>query len=127
MAKAHHPDSNNGAVSSSSAEQFHRVQAAYELLSDPTRKADFDRYGRADDSSGSGGGREEDEAEGSDDLGSEYATFTGGRRRRQGREWQWAGGSGGGVGFDDASDFMHDMFGTWKGFGVRQLASAHRQ
>ena len=55
MAKAHHPDSNNGAVSSSSAEQFHRVQAAYELLSDPTRKADFDRYGRADDSSGSGG------------------------------------------------------------------------
>lgn len=45
LAMKHHPDRNPGDVRAE--EQFKEVQAAYEVLSDPARRAAYDRYGHA--------------------------------------------------------------------------------
>lgn len=43
-AMRHHPDRENG-----SDEQFKAVNTAYQVLSDPKKRADYDQYGDADD------------------------------------------------------------------------------
>ena len=46
MAKRHHPDSNGG---NGSAEEFHAIALAYEVLSDPKRRARYDATGNTQD------------------------------------------------------------------------------
>ncbi len=54
MAKKHHPDLN---PNNSEAEQtFKEVSNAYEILSDPTKRSNYDRYGHAGVNPGAAGG-----------------------------------------------------------------------
>lgn len=82
-AKQFHPDVNK---ESDAEEKFKEVSTAYEALSDPQKKAAYDRYGHAAFEQGAGGG-----AGGfggfnggfdSDDLGDIFSSFFGGGRRQ---------------------------------------------
>lgn len=138
LAKALHPDTNStpstpttaGSSSSATAEskakadRFHRVQAAYETLSDSNKKAAYDRdgggggggrgFGTADDSGGTGGSAEEWNTW-YEEMSKAGRTGHTASSRRSGRGW---------VEFD-ADDFIHDLFGTWKGYGARQTTASH--
>ena len=47
MAMKHHPDRNQGDESKKAEEKFKEVKEAYEMLSDPQKKAAYDQYGHA--------------------------------------------------------------------------------
>jgi molecular chaperone DnaJ len=47
LAMKHHPDRNQGAASKKSEEQFKEAKEAYEMLSDPQKRAAYDQYGHA--------------------------------------------------------------------------------
>ena len=51
LARQHHPDANRG--NPASEEKFKEINAAYEVLSDPEKRARFDRFGQAE--AGAGG------------------------------------------------------------------------
>ena len=50
LARQHHPDANRG--NPASEEKFKEINAAYEVLSDPEKRARFDRFGQAEPSAG---------------------------------------------------------------------------
>lgn len=54
LARAHHPDVNKAP---DAAKRFAEIQAAYEILSDETKRRNYDQYGTAEPGFGSGGGR----------------------------------------------------------------------
>ena len=54
LAKKYHPDANPN--NKSAEEKFKEINAAYEILSDAQKKANFDRFGSADGPSFGGGG-----------------------------------------------------------------------
>ena len=128
LAKELHPDTAGSSTSATTAsenrakaERFHRVQAAYETLGDADKKAAFDRGGGTGAYGGGGGGGGGEERSGGSTLewNSWYEEMSRAGRtghtasaggRRSGRGW---------VEFD-ADDFIHDLFGTWKGYGARQ-------
>lgn len=125
LAKQLHPDTHNSTHTASpttdkaKADRFHRVQAAYETLSDASKKAAYDRDGGSSgsggyggDGSGGGGSTEEWSSwyeEMSRQAGRSSSTSSGGSRR-SGRGWMEF----------DADEFIHDLFGTWKGYTARQ-------
>lgn len=82
LARQHHPDANHGADATSAEAEFKAVAAAYEVLSDPERRARYDRFGH--DGPGGGGG---DPFGGFGDIfetffgGSPFGGGGGGRRR----------------------------------------------
>src|SRR3954470_20756700 len=47
LAMKHQPDRNQGAASKNSEEQFKEAKEAYEMLSDPQKRAAYDQYGHA--------------------------------------------------------------------------------
>jgi molecular chaperone DnaJ len=47
LAMKHHPDRNQGSAAKKSEEQFKEVKEAYEMLSDPQKRAAYDQYGHA--------------------------------------------------------------------------------
>ena len=47
LAMKHHPDRNQGAASKSSEEAFKEAKEAYEMLSEPQKRAAYDQYGHA--------------------------------------------------------------------------------
>ena len=53
LAKKYHPDANPN--NKAAEEKFKEINAAYEILSDPQKKANFDRFGSADGASFGGG------------------------------------------------------------------------
>ena len=124
LAKEHHPDTNGSAATSASAsdskakaDTFHRIQAAYETLSDPGKKAAYDRSGysassAADESSGGGGAEEWNSWYEEMSRGAATGAGRAGSRRKGWMEF-------------DAEEFIHDMFGGWKGYGARQPHNAH--
>lgn len=83
LARQHHPDVNKA---TDAAERFNEVQQAYDLLSDPEKRAAYDRFGKSGAPFGAGGG---DPFAGYDatDLGSLFETFFGGAaaQRQPGR------------------------------------------
>jgi molecular chaperone DnaJ len=60
LAMKHHPDRNQGDGAKSSEEKFKEGKEAYEMLSDPQKKAAYDQYGHAgvDPNMGHGAGQE---------------------------------------------------------------------
>jgi molecular chaperone DnaJ len=55
-AMKHHPDRNQGDKSKASEEKFKEAKEAYEMLSDPQKKAAYDRFGHAGVDPNMGGG-----------------------------------------------------------------------
>jgi molecular chaperone DnaJ len=47
LAMKHHPDRNQGDGAKASEEKFKEAKEAYEMLSDPQKKAAYDQYGHA--------------------------------------------------------------------------------
>src|SRR3954471_7820211 len=47
LAMKHHPDRNQGSTSKISEESFKEAKEAYEMLSDPQKRAAYDQYGHA--------------------------------------------------------------------------------
>src|ERR1700704_2520187 len=47
LAMKHHPDRNQGDGAKTSEEKFKEAKEAYEMLSDPQKKAAYDQYGHA--------------------------------------------------------------------------------
>ena len=88
LARENHPDVNKSA---GAAEKFKEVQSAYDVLSDPQKRARYDQFGVTDDQAGMGGG-------------SGFGGF--------------GGFSGGGAGFEDAfGDIFESFFGGSRGGG----------
>src|SRR5213594_2885685 len=54
LARQYHPDKNPG--DSSAEERFKEVQTAYDVLSDPEKRKQYDRFGSADGRGGAPGG-----------------------------------------------------------------------
>jgi len=91
VAMQHHPDRNPG--DKASEEKFKEAAEAYEILSDPDKKAQYDRYGHAGVSGngrgfGGGGGMNMDDifSQFGDIFGDDvFGSFFGGQRSRGGR------------------------------------------
>lgn len=78
LARRYHPDVNK---ESGAAERFQEITEAHEVLSDPQKRKDYDRFGRAD-------------------VGARHAAGPHG----------WPGGGGGTGGFGDFGDLFEQMF-----------------
>jgi molecular chaperone DnaJ len=57
LAMKHHPDRNQGDGAKAAEEKFKEAKEAYEILSDPQKKAAYDQYGHAGVDPNMGGGR----------------------------------------------------------------------
>ena len=57
LAMKHHPDRNQGDTAKKSEEKFKEAKEAYEMLTDPQKRAAYDQYGHAgvDPNMGRGG------------------------------------------------------------------------
>lgn len=85
LARKYHPDVNKEA---GAEQKFKEVQKAYEILSDPQKKAQYDQFGITDDQPGAGAGGFGGFGgfEGFDGVEDIFESFFGGRgRSRQGR------------------------------------------
>ncbi len=90
LAKEHHPDSNQN--SKEAEQKFKEINEAYEVLSDSTKKAQYDQFGHSAFDNGAGGGG--------------YGGFGG------------FSGFGGGAGFGGMEFDLGDIFGDFFGGGA---------
>lgn len=88
MSKEWHPDKHKG--DKAAEERFKEINRAYELLSDPQKKSQYDRFGSAGESGGFGGGAGGFDfsgfnfnGQGAPDLEDLFGSFFGGGGRRQ--------------------------------------------
>ena len=98
LAMKHHPDRNQGDTAKKSEEKFKEAKEAYEMLTDPQKRAAYDQYGHAgvDPNMGRGGAGGEGmggfaEAFG-DIFGDIFGGAAGGQRRSAGGQQVFRGG-----------------------------------
>ncbi len=130
MAKKHHPDANPN--DKSAEEKFKEINEAYEVLSDPQKKAAYDQFGHAGVGAGGPGGfggggfRPQDmgnAADFEDIFGDVFSNFFGSQGGR--------GGRGGRSQAQEGDDLRHDLkltfeeaaFGTSQEIKVRKLST----
>ena len=84
LAMKHHPDRNQGDAAKAAEEKFKEAKEAYEMLSDPQKRAAYDQHGHAgvdpNMRGGPGGG------EGFGGFGESFGDIFGGQRARSGRQ-----------------------------------------
>jgi molecular chaperone DnaJ len=122
LARKYHPDVNPG--DKAAEEKFKELSMAYDILSDPAKKAEYDSMGSAFFERGAGGGYQQNfnfEKFRMDDLFAELFGAGGGSRARSGRSsniFNFGGGQGGfgsfGGGFGDpgparGGDLEHEL------------------
>src|SRR5215210_8761225 len=90
LARKHHPDANPG--DSAAEERFKEVQAAYDVLSDPEKRKQYDAFGSANGRPGPGGFNAGDFDLG--DLGGLFGDLFSGGRFGRGRQREPAGRRG---------------------------------
>ena len=131
LSKKFHPDLNKA---DDAVEKFKEATEAYEVLSDETKKANYDRFGHTDPNQGFGGGGF---GGGADNFGFEdiFSTFFGGNSRRRDPN---APRKGSDLQYTMTIDFMEAVFGkqseievpkeescdTCKGTGAKKGTSA---
>ena len=103
LSKMYHPDLNKEA---DAEDKFKEVTEAYEVLSDETKKANYDQFGHADPNQGFGGfGGGGADGFGFDDI---FSTFFGGSTRRRDPN---APRKGDDLQYSMTIDFMEAVFG----------------
>jgi curved DNA-binding protein len=106
LARQYHPDRNPGDKQAEA--KFKQVQDAYDVLSDKTKRANFDRFGTAEP--GAGG-------------------FGGGGGARGGQTFHWGGGPGGNFTEMDpaaASEIFSQLFGGGGGADLGDILGGRR-
>ena len=91
LAMKHHPDRNQGDSAKAAEEKFKEAKEAYEMLSDPQKKAAYDQYGHAGVDPNLRGGAAGAEGFGgfSESFGDIFGDIFGGARgQRSGRQQQ---------------------------------------
>ena len=89
LAMKHHPDRNQGDAAKPAEEKFKEAKEAYEMLSDPQKKAAYDQYGHAGvdpNMRGPGGPGAEGFAGFGEAFGDIFGDIFGGQRRGGGRQ-----------------------------------------
>lgn len=104
LARQYHPDRNPGDKQAES--HFKEVQEAYDVLSDKSKRTNYDRFGSAEPGAGFGGGR----------GGAGPGNF----------HFNWGGGPGGGQQVDPA-DILSQLFGGAGGGGGPDLSDLFGQ
>ena len=108
LVRKYHPDVNKN--NPKATEQFKEAQSAYDVLSDPAKRQNYDQFGHAGVDSGAGGapGRGGDPFEA-------FRRSQGGRKRGAGPAWQPGPGTGQefdvGGGAGNFSDMFEQLFG----------------
>src|SRR5690554_874417 len=80
LAKKYHPDVSKEA---NAEEKFKEVQAAYDVLSDPQKKSQYDQFGHASEQFGGGGAGGFEGFGGFGDFSDIFSSFFGGGGQRQ--------------------------------------------
>jgi molecular chaperone DnaJ len=116
LALKHHPDRNPG--DRSAEERFKEASEAYQVLSDPERRAQYDRFGHAAFEQGGGFGGFDFSAGGFEDIFSDiFGDFFGTGRRARSRSRR-----GEDLRYDLEIDFEEAVFGAEKTIRVPRLS-----
>ena len=86
LAMKHHPDRNQGDATSNAEAKFKEVKEAYEVLSDPEKRAAYDQFGHAGVDPNMRGGPEQGFGQFSDAFGDIFGDIFGQTRRGGGRQ-----------------------------------------
>lgn len=117
VALKHHPDRNPG--DKAAEEAFKEASAAYQVLGDPERRAQYDRFGHAAFEQGGGFGGFDFSAAGFEDIfGEVFGDFFGGARRGRSRARR-----GDDLRYDLEITFEEAVFGAEKTLRIPRLAS----
>src|ERR1700730_8024894 len=106
LARQYHPDRNPGDKQAEA--KFKDIQAAYDVLSDKSKRSNYDRFGTAEPGAGFGGGRG---GPGPGNFHFNWGCGPGGGQQRDPAEAadlfrQFFGGGGGGEGGPDLSELL---------------------
>ncbi len=116
LVRKYHPDVNRDNPKSS--DQFKEVQEAYDVLSDTTKRQNYDQFGHAGVDAGAGGGGGPDPFEAF--RRAQQSGRKGGGRRATAEDFGFGGfggNAGGGGGNADFSSIFEQMFGGGRGGG----------
>jgi len=110
-----HPDRNKDA---DATDRFKEISEAYQVLSDPDRRASYDQFGHA--GANGAGGRGFEGFEGFGGLGDIFESFFGGGQQAQGPS------RGRDLEYRTSIDFMEAVFGAEKEFDINRVEPCER-
>lgn len=127
LAKKYHPDVSK---EENAEEKFKEVQAAYDVLSDPQKKSQYDQFGHAGSNFGNGfegfgGGGGFEGFGGFGDFSDIFSSFFGGGATRGRRTQQQERTNGEDIEISMTIDFMEAALGTTKKINIEQEVDCH--